>query len=270
MNLSRPLAVLSWAFTVLILAYLIVPSLVVIPISFNPGEFVRFPPAGFSWVWYHAFFSSPDWVQASIHTIVVSVGSAALATLLGTLASVGLVRGRFRGKTLVRSAFLVPLVMPTMILAIGLYQVFASLHLIGTLLGLTLAYTVLGLPVVILSVTAGLQTVDERLEQAARSLGAGPVRAFMDVTVPAIKTSIIGGAIFAFITAFDEVVIAIFLSGTNAVTLPLQMWLGLRFELSPVIPAASTLVLICAVVFLLAAEMIRGSRADAPVREARR
>jgi ABC-type spermidine/putrescine transport system permease subunit II len=181
-----------------------------------------------------------------------------------------LVRGRFRGKTLVRGAFLVPLVMPTMILAIGLYQVFASLHLIGTLLGLTLAYTVLGLPVVILSVTAGLQTVDERLEQAARSLGAGPVRAFMDVTVPAIKTSIIGGAIFAFITAFDEVVIAIFLSGTNAVTLPLQMWLGLRFELSPVIPAASTLVLICAVAFLLVAEMIRGGRAGAPVREARR
>jgi putative spermidine/putrescine transport system permease protein len=265
MGQVTPASIFSWAFTAVVLVFLILPSLIVIPISVNPGQFIQFPPTGFSWTWYRAFFTDPKWVQAALHTLIVSLGSAALATVLGTLASIGLVRGSFRGRSFVRGAFLVPLVMPTMILAIGLYQLFATLHLIGTLLGLILAYTVLGIPVVILAVTAGLQTVDEQLERSARSLGASPVRAFMDVTVPLIRTSIIGGAIFAFITAFDEVVIAIFIGGTTAITLPLQMWLGLRFELNPVIPAASTVVLVSAIVILLIAELVTGGRKHSPV-----
>lgn len=238
----------AWVVTAIIVLFLILPSLIVIPISFNHGQFMQFPPDGLSFRWYRAFFTQSAWLNPLLHTLIVSVLSAAIATVLGTMTSIGLVRSNLPFKNALRGAFLIPMIMPTMILGIGLYRFFADWHLIGTLASLSLAYGVLGIPLVVLSVSSGLQAIDERLEHAARSLGAGPVRAFIAVTVPLLKPSIAAGAIFAFIVSFDEVVIATFLSGTSAVTLPLQMWLGLRFEVNPVIPAASTVTLLTAVV----------------------
>jgi putative spermidine/putrescine transport system permease protein len=241
-----------WVVTAAIVVFSVLPSLIVIPISVNPGQFIQFPPSGFSLHWYHDFVSQSAWTTATLHTIVVSLLAAVIATVVGTLAAVSLVRGDWPFRDLIRSFFLVPMVMPTMILALGLYRLFADAHLIGSVVGLALAYAMLGVPLVVLTVTAGLQAVDERLEHAARSLGATPMRAFLGVTVPLLRPSIIAGAIFAFIVAFDEVVIATFLSGTSAVTLPLQMWLGLRFEVNPVIPAASTVTLLTAVLLYFA------------------
>lgn len=237
----------AWVVTAVIVLFLILPSLIVIPISVNPGQFMQFPPKGFSLHWYHTFFTQSAWLSSLFHTLIVSVIAAVIATVLGTATAVGLVRSRLPLRNFARGVFLVPMIMPTMILGIGLFRLFASWHLIGTLTSLSLAYGALGLPLVVLTVSGGLQAVDERLEHAARSLGAGPVRAFLSVTVPLLRPSIAAGAVFAFIVAFDEVVIATFLSGTTAVTLPLQMWLGLRFEINPVIPAASTVTLATAV-----------------------
>lgn len=260
----RLVKVLRWTVTLIALISMILPSLIVIPLSLDASEFIQFPPTRISGINYQTFFGSADWTQAGLHTVVISISSALLATLVGSMVAVGLVRTRFPGKNFVRAAFLLPMVMPTMILALGLYQMFASLRLLNTLLGLILAYTALGMPVVILTVTAGLQSVDQTLEQAARVLGASPVRAFLSVTLPAIRNSMLSGGIFAFIVAFDEVVIADFISGTDSVTLPLQMWLGLRFEISPVVPAAATLALIFALAVFLVGENIHRAYVRGP------
>jgi putative spermidine/putrescine transport system permease protein len=255
-----------WFVTIIVVLSMILPSLIVIPLSFDNEQFIEFPPKALSWINYQTFFTTSAWTDAALHTIVISTASALLATVLGTLAAIGLQRTRFRGKSVLRAAFLVPMVMPTMVLALGLYQLFASLQLLGTLYGLAFAYTLLGMPVVMLNVSAGLQSTDQTLEQAARVLGANPVRAFVSVTLPSIRSSMLSGAIFAFIIAFDEVVIADFLSGTSAATLPLQMWLGLRFEINPVIPAAATLALLFALGIFLVGENLRRAYTRGPRR----
>lgn len=250
----------AWLFTALALLFLVLPSLIVIPMSVNPGQFISFPPKGFTLHWYSEFFGQYAWIGSLLHTLIVSGFAAVIATILGTMTAVALARGNWPLKNLVRGGFLVPMIMPTMILGIGLFRLFASFHLIGSLTSLSLAYGVLGLPLVVLSVSSGLQAIDERLERAAQSMGAHPLRAFLVVTVPLLRPAMAAGAIFAFITSFDEVVIATFLSGTTAVTLPLQMWLGLRYEINPVIPAASTVTLVSAVLLFVAVDRLGGGR----------
>jgi putative spermidine/putrescine transport system permease protein len=234
-----------------VIAFLIVPILFVIPMSFSASSYFEFPPPGLSLKWYKNFLSDKNWIATFEHSFYVGITSTFCATLLGTLASIGLVRGRFRGKEIIMAFILSPMVVPLIITACGMYFFLSYLRLIGTFIGLVVAHTALGVPFVVVVVSASLQGFDRTLERAAISLGASPLRTFLKITAPIVAPGIFSGAVFAFITSFDEVVIALFLAGPKWRTLPVKMFEGIRFEVNPTITAVATLVLMLAILVLL-------------------
>ncbi len=222
-----------------VLAYLVVPSVIVIVMSFSGGRFLEFPPAVLSGRWYVTYWSSAAWIAATWRSVKVAALVMLLASVLGTMVSVALTRLGARGKLCVNAVVVSPVVVPTIVLSIGIYSVYAEWRLIGTTIGLVLAHTVLALPFVVLNVTAVLVKLDRSLERAARILGAGPLRAFFRVVLPVIAPGIASGAIFAFLVSFDEIVIAMFISGSDP-TLPKLMFDGIRYEMNPVVAAVSS------------------------------
>jgi len=247
-----------YTLTGLILLFLLLPMFVIVPISFSSAKFLTFPPPGWSLQWYEKYFTSPAWLAATWLSVRVAALTMVLATGLGTLAALGLARGRFRGRGLLYGLVLSPMIIPVIITAIAIYFLFARWELTGTLAGLALAHTVLAIPIVVVIVSATLQGVDPNLEHAAMNLGANRLRTFWRVTLPIIRPGVISAAIFAFIVSFDEVIIAMFLSSPTTATLPKQMWDGIRQEIDPTIAAVSTLVIVGSVALLLLAEVLRG------------
>ncbi len=245
------------SFAGLVCLFLVLPSLIVVPMSFNDDNLLRFPPHGFSFVWYETYFARDDWRAATVNSVVIGLATTVLATTLGTLAALALVRGRIPLRNLYVFLMLMPMIVPPIVSAVSMYGVFAAFRLVGTYPGMVLAHTVLALPFVVINVAAVLQRMDWRAEQAARSLGASALRAFALVTFPLIRPGVIVGAIFAFITSFDEVVVALYISGSRAVTLPVQMWSGLRFEINPVVAAVSTLLLALSALGLGAVSLLK-------------
>ena len=241
--------------------FLVLPTFVVVPMSFSSAEMLIFPPPGFSTRWYLAYASDPLWRLATLNSLTVAAGTTVLATVLGTLAALGLLRGRVPFRQLLIGVFLLPMIVPTIVTAVGTYSVFARLGLAGTVTGMILGHTILALPFVFINVAAVLQRVNWAIEQAARSLGATATRALLLVVLPTIMPGVVAGAIFAFLTSFDEVVVALFLSGVRAVTLPVQMWSGIRFEINPTVAAVSViLVLVSTLLFACMARL----RKEAP------
>jgi putative spermidine/putrescine transport system permease protein len=241
---------IAGGFCFLVALFLIAPSLTVIFMSFNSADLLIFPPTGFSTRWYINFFTQPEWRSATFNSFVVAVSTTMVATVLGTMAAVGLVRGDYPGKKLIIAVLLTPMMAPIIVSAVAMYGWYAQFRLVGTLLGLIIGHSILALPFVLINVSAIMQRIDWRLSKAAASLGASPLWAFLLVTMPLIRPGIAAGALFAFITSFDDVVMALFLSGAHAETLPVRMWAGIRFELNPTLAAISTiLVVISAVVF---------------------
>lgn len=230
--------------------FLVLPSVLVVPLSVTSTEFLTFPPHGFSLRWYTELAASSTWRHVTVNSLVVALGSSLLATVLGTLAAYGLARHRPRWTRAAMMTLLLPMIVPAIITAVAIYGVFAKLGLVGTVAGLILAHAVLGLPFVVINVSAVLQKVDWRIEQAARSLGASPTQAFWRAVLPAIRPGIIAGWVFAFLTSFDEVVVALFISGIDAATLPVQMWSGIRFEISPIVAAVSSVLLFLSLLVL--------------------
>jgi putative spermidine/putrescine transport system permease protein len=249
-----------WVFTALVALFLVGPSLTVIVMSFNSAELLQFPPPGYSLRWYAHFFTRTEWVTAAWNSLIVAVLTTLIATVLGTMAALGLVRGRFPGRQLATAVFLTPLVVPVIVTAVAVYGFYARLRLVGTVWGLVMGHTVLALPFVIINVSAVLQGMDWRIEQAARSLGAGPFRAFALVTLPLIRPGILAGALFAFVASFDDLVIALFVSGTRAVTLPVRMWSGIQFELNPTVAAVSTMLILISILAFGGVELLRRRR----------
>jgi len=243
----------------LILLFLVMPIFIIIPISFSASRFLKFPPEGFSLQWYTRYFESRNWISATLRSFEVGILTTILATVLGTLASFALVRGEFGGKRLIYGVILSPLVVPVIITAIGIYYVFSRLQLIGSLMALVVAHTVLALPFVVVNVTATLQGYDVTIERAALSLGANRLKTFFKVTLPIIWPGIMSGALFAFITSFDEVVVAIFLCGSKP-TLPKQMWDGIRIAINPTISAVSSLLIVLSIILLLTLQLVRGRK----------
>jgi putative spermidine/putrescine transport system permease protein len=237
--------------------FLVLPSLIVVPMSFNADTLLRFPPQGFSGLWYQTYFDAEDWRAATWHSLAIALSVTILATALGTIAALALIRGRIALRTLYIYLMLTPMIVPPIVSAVSMYGVFAQFRLVGTLPGMVLAHTVLALPFVIINVAAVLQRMDWRIEQAARSLGASAIKAFFLVTLPLIRPGLIVAAIFAFITSFDEVVVALYISGSSAITLPVEMWSGLRFEINPVVAAVSSLLLGLSLLILLAIALLR-------------
>lgn len=243
--------VLGWA----VIGFLIAPILILFPLSLSASPFLEFPPRGFSLQWYQNYFNRPDWIAATWVSIKVATLTMFAATLLGTLAAIGIVRGRFLGARLATGFLVSPSIVPTLITAVAVYFQFARFQLVGTITGLVLAHVVLALPLVVIVVSGALRSIDIRPEQAARSLGATPMTAFLKVTLPAIKPGIITAAFFAFLASFDDVVLALFLSGTSATTLPKRMWDGVRFEVDPTIAAVSTLMIMVSIALLVAPQL---------------
>lgn len=250
---------------VLVLLFLALPILLIVVVSFSSASYLTFPPPAFGLRWYRAYASSPDWLAATWLSLTVGAAVVVLATALGTLAAIGLGRLPKAAKGVVAALILSPMIVPGIVVAIGIYYAFSRYGLVGTPIALVLAHTCLAVPFVVVSVSASLASFDRRLEQAARSLGATPWGAFHQVTLPLIRPGVIVGALFAFITSFDELIVALFLSGSGAVTLPRRMWDDLRFDIDPTIAAVSTLTIVLTVLVLGGAQLLRmraGSAAD--------
>lgn len=247
LHIGWPLWVISGA----AVFFLIVPVLLLVPMSFGSAEIIEFPPTKFCLDQYRKFFSHPVWQSAVLVSLQVSAMTAICSTTLGLLASIALVWGKFKGKGFVTGFILSPMIVPLIVLGLAYYVFLAKLGLIGTKLGLVIAYTPLTLPFSVLPISATLRGFDRSLENAALNLGANRFQTFMKITVPIIRPGVITGALFAFMIAFDEVVIALFICGSTAVTLPKKMWDVIRYEIEPMLPAISTLLLLLAMVFLV-------------------
>jgi len=241
----------------LILLFLAFPIVVVMMVSFSSATYLTFPPPSFGLRWYGAYFSSEDWRRPTWLSLWVAAAVVVLATGLGTLAALGLARLPPMLRVLASGLILSPLIVPVIVVAIGIYYAFARFGLAGTPLGLILAHTCLAVPFVVTSVSASLTGIDPRLEQAALSLGATPGATFFQITLPMIRPGVLVGALFAFITSFDELVVALFISGSGAVTLPRRMWDDLRFQIEPTIAAVSTLTIALTIVLMGCAHLLR-------------
>ncbi|MCB1884723.1 MAG: ABC transporter permease [Geminicoccaceae bacterium] len=248
---------LLWAWTALVLAFLILPLLVVVPISFSSGAFLTFPIPGLSLRWYATLWNEAVWWRATANSLVVGTAATLIATLLGTLAALGLARASFRGKGLLTAVLISPMIVPLIIVAAGTYFFFLRLGIGSGLVGLTLAHAALGAPFVLVTVGATLKSFDANLARAAAGLGAPPATVLRRVTVPLIAPGMVSGALFAFITSFDELVVALFLTGPSERTLPRQMFDGIRENLSPTLLAAATILVLLSVVLLSLAEWLR-------------
>jgi len=233
-----------YVLTGLVLFYLVVPSLIVLPMSLSGASSLKFPPDSFSWRWYEAYFGKSEWQDATWVSLKVAFGTMLIATPAGVAAAYGLHLGRFRFGAAIYGAILAALMVPVILIAIGLYFLYARLDMVNTVGGLILADTLLATPFVLVTVAAGLKGYDMSQEMVARSLGASRLKAFLTVTMPQIRTSVVAGAFFAFIVAFDEVVIALFLSNGEGATLTKRMFSTLRDEVDPTIAAISSLLIL--------------------------
>lgn len=240
-----------------VFVFLVAPILVIVPLSFNAGTFFTYPLAGVSLQWYREFLTGVQWQRAVENSLIVAVGATAVATSLGTLAALGLHRVRLPFRQAIVAVLLSPMVVPVIITAVGMFYFYARIGIANTLSGLIVAHAALGIPFVFVTVGAVLSTLDDNLVRAAASLGAGPVRVFRAVVLPLILPGVVSGALFAFVTSWDDVVVAIFLAGPRQHTLPRQMWSGIREFISPTLLAVATLLIVLSISLMLVVELLR-------------
>ena len=248
----------------LIFIFLIAPIVVIIPLSFNAvpfftftPEMLSFDPAGYSLKWYQDFFSNLNWQGAVKNSFIIAVFATLISTTLGTIAALGLSRAEMPKKALVMGILISPMIVPLIISAAGMYFFYTKVGLASTHLGVILAHAALGTPFVVITVTATLTGFDQSLIRAAATLGASPVRTFFKVIVPLILPGVISGALFAFITSFDEVVVVLFVGSFEQRTIPWQMFSGIREQISPTILAVATLLVVVSIMLLASVELLR-------------
>ena len=248
----------------LILFYLIAPILVIIPLSFNAEDFFTFTPGmlrldpdAYSTKHYVDFLTNPDWQGPLWNSLRIAPVATLVAVSLGTLAAVGLSQSHVPFKGVIMAVLISPMIVPLIISAAGMYFFYSRIGLQGTYWGVVLAHAALGIPFVIITVTATLVGFDRSLTRASASLGAGPLRTFRLVQMPLILPGVVSGALFAFITSFDEVVVVLFMGAAGQKTLPWQMFIGLREQISPTILSAATVLIAVSVLLLAALEILR-------------
>jgi putative spermidine/putrescine transport system permease protein len=242
---------LWWAVSIAVVVFLVAPLLVIVPLSFSEGSFLHFPLPGVGLRWYRAFFASEFWLAALWNSLSIGLAATALATLLGTLAAVGLWLAPLPGASAVMAVLLLPMVVPTIITAVALTFAYAPVGLANTHLGLIIAHAALASPFVLVTVGATLTQFDRTLLRAAASCGAGPVAAFRRVMLPSILPGVAAGAVFAFATSLDESVVVLFLAGPSQRTLPRQMFAGLKDTIELTILAAATMLTALSLVLML-------------------
>ena len=225
----------------LVVVALVVPSLIVVPVSFSEARFISFPPESYSLRWYATYFNHPQWTQATVYSLVLAAITVMVALLIGVPAAFGLVRGRFRGRALVTGLLISPLLIPVVLIAVALFFALTQAGLAGGTIGVVIAHAILALPFVIVVVMASLRDLDRGYEMAALSLGASPLRTFWHVTLPILRPALISAALLAALTSFNEFLVTLFTIGLDRSTLPLQFWKGIRFEQTPTIAAVASL-----------------------------
>jgi putative spermidine/putrescine transport system permease protein len=243
--------------------FLVAPILAIVPLSFNSGSFFSYPMQGFSLRWYAQALGSPDWQRAFANSIGIGAAATLIATVLGTLAALGLSRAQFPFRSIVMPIIVSPMIVPIVVVAAGFYLVFAPLGLVNSYIGVVLAHAALGTPFVVITVTASLLSFDQSLLRAASGLGAPPWIAFRRVTLPLITPAVATGSVFAFATSFDEVIVILFIGGPDQRTVPRQMWSGIRDSIDPSILAVATLLMIFAIALFACMTWLRKRAAAA-------
>jgi mannopine transport system permease protein len=241
--------------------FLLLPTLVIVPMSVGPERYMRFPPNGFSLRWYSEYFADQDWINATLFSLETGVIATICATVIGTMLALALVRGRLPGKGLIELLVIGPVIVPHIALAVAMFLVFEQLRLTGTLLGFAMAHTILALPFVVFTVLAALYRFDADLERAALSCGAGPLQTFRHVTLPLIAPGVISAALFAFIISFDEAVVSFFISNLDRKTLPRKMFEDIDYNISPTLAAVATMLTLLTALALIGSHFVK-SRTD--------
>ena len=250
--------------------FLVAPILVIVPLSFNAEPYftftegmLRLDPDAWSLRWYDAILDDEAWSRALVNSLLIGAASTILATVLGTLAALGLASPSMPGRNLVTAVLISPMITPIIIVAVGVFFFYSSLGLAQTHAGLILAHAALGAPFVVITVTATLAGFDRTVMRAAASLGAGPLRRFFRIQLPLIAPGVFSGGLFAFAASFDEVVVVLFLGGLEQRTIPRQMWAGIREQISPAILALAVFLIAFAVLVLLTVEWLRNRSSSA-------
>jgi putative spermidine/putrescine transport system permease protein len=257
----RPLRIgrlVLWSVNAIVCLFLLAPILVVVVASFSRDAYLAFPPRGLSLRWYQEFLASRDFVNSLVLSVRLGVAATAIATVVGLLASLALTARGFRGAGTVRGLLTAPLTVPGIVIGIAMLIYFSRVGLGGSFVSLLAAHVVLVLPFVVLIVSSGLQAFDRSIEEAARSLGAGRVTAFVTVTLPLIKGSVLAAAVFAFITSFDEVVVTLFLAGPRMMTLPVRIFQYIEYNSDPLVAAVSTVLVVFTVAVVLIVDRVVG------------
>ncbi len=255
--------------TVGVLAFLTLPSLIVVPISLGGADFLEFPPSSLSLRWYEEYLRDPGWIGPTIFSFQIAAVVTVLATVIGTMAALALVRGAIRGRSLLNAVIIAPLIVPVIVYAIAVLFWFGPLGWNGTLHGFVLAHTALAVPYVVLLVGAALYRVDPALELAAMSLGASRPRAIMRVTLPLIMPAVIAGAVLAFLASFDDATVSFFISAPTDKSLPRKIFENVEFSVSPVVAVVSTLITVLSIGLIALARLVerRGARGSVEVLE---
>lgn len=248
----------------LVLCFLMLPILIIIPLSFNAEPYftftegmLAFDPAAYSTEWYREIFSDLKWTLSIQNSFFIGIISAVIATILGTVAAVGLSSQVMPFKRIITALLISPMIVPLIIIAAGMFFFYSRFNLVGSYTGVIIAHAALGVPFVIITVTATLAGFDKSLYHAAVGMGASPTRAFWDITVPLIRPGVISGGLFAFVTSFDEIVVVLFLAGPEQRTIPRQMFSGLREQINPTILAVATLLILISIALLITLELLR-------------
>ena len=259
----------TWYYTfrvicALVFFFLVFPIMVIIPLSFNAQDFFTFTPEmlalkaeGFSLKHYQDFFTNDDWQHALRNSLRIAPMATVLSVSFGTLAAIGLSQSHVPFRRAIMAIMISPMIVPLIISASGMYFFYSRIGLQGTYLGVVLAHAVLGVPFVIITVTATLVGFDKSLTRAAANMGAGPIRTFFKIQMPLILPGVISGGLFAFITSFDEVVVVLFVGSAGQKTLPWQMFTGLREQISPTILAVATILIAMSILLLTTLELLR-------------
>ena len=247
-----------------VLFFLILPILIIIPLSFNAepyftftSEMLSFDPNAYSLRWYQEIFTDQKWLLSIQNSFIIGIFAALLSTVLGTIAAVGLSSPAMPFKRLITALLLSPMIVPLIIIAAGMFFFYTRFNLVGSYLGLIIAHASLGVPFVIITVTATLTGFDRSLYYAGLSMGSSPLKVFWDIVIPLIRPGVISGGLFAFVTSFDEVVLVLFLAGPEQRTIPRQMFSGLREQINPTILAVATLLIVLSILLLISIELLR-------------
>lgn len=254
-------------FALVVFIFLLIPSLMAIPMSFTNTKFLVFPPEGFTMKWYQVFLTEERWVGPTLLSLRLAAVATVVSLILGTLASLGLVRGVLPFKKAIHLFVISPMMIPVIIIAFAAYGLYAKLHLIGSFWGVVIAHTILCCPFVILILNANLYRFDINLEKAARNLGASAMKTFLLITLPLIKPGMIAAGIFCFITSMDELVLTMFLIGTKRTTLPLRIFSQIQYLIDPVVATASTFFVVASIVIVSILASIRRDSKKSHMRE---